>query len=117
MLPTNCGICCIEDVIESLTIDGLLDRANFARKTVKTGNKQNYVYYDESIRSHLREEKDIENRMLTALENREFTVYYQPKVNLATGKIGCAEALVRWQSQAGAIILRTASSLYSRENI
>ena len=104
MLPTNCGICCIEDVIESLTIDGLLDRANFARKTVKTGNKQNYVYYDESIRSHLREEKDIENRMLTALENREFTVYYQPKVNLATGKIGCAEALVRWQSQAGAII-------------
>lgn len=70
MLPTNCGICCIEDVIESLTIDGLLDRANFARKTVKTGNKQNYVYYDESIRSHLREEKDIENRMLTALATK-----------------------------------------------
>lgn len=70
-----------------------------------------------SIRSHLREEKDIENRMLTAPKT-EFTVYYQPKVDLATGKSdGCAEALVRWQSQAGAIILRTASFLYSRENM
>lgn len=42
--------------------------------------------------------------MLTALENREFTVYYQPKVDLATGKIGCAEVWSAWQSQAGAII-------------
>lgn len=104
LLPTNCGICCVEDVIEALKIDGLLDRANFARKTVKTGDRQNYAYYDESIRSHLWEEKNIENRMLTALENREFTVYYQPKVDLSTGKIGCAEALVRWQSQAGTVI-------------
>lgn len=104
MLPTNCGICCVEDVMEDIKIDVFLDRANFARKTVKTGDKQNYVYYDESIRSHLWEEKDIERRMLTALENREFTVYYQPKVDLATGKIACAEALVRWQSQTGTII-------------
>ena len=104
LLPTSCGICCVEDVVETLNIDGLLDRANFARKTVKTGANQNYAYYDESIRSHLWEEKDIENRMLTAIENREFTVYYQPKVDLATGKIGCSEALVRWQSQSGTII-------------
>lgn len=104
LLPTNCGICCVEDVIEVLKIDGLLDRANFARKTVKTGEKQNYAYYDESIRRHLWEEKHIESQMLSALKNREFTVYYQPKVNLSTGKIGCSEALVRWQSQAGTII-------------
>lgn len=104
ILPTNCGICCVEDVIENLKIDGLLDRANFARKTVKTGKKQNYAYYDESIRRNLREEKNIESQMLTALKNREFTVYYQPKVDLSTGKIGCSEALVRWQSQGGTII-------------
>ena len=104
LLPTNCGICCVEDVIELLKIDGLLDRANFARKTVKTGDRQNYVYYDESIRSHLWEEKAIENRMQSALEDREFTVYYQPKVDLALGKIGCAEALVRWKTPGGSII-------------
>ena len=104
LLPTCCGICCVEDVIEPLNIDGFLDRANFARKTVKTGENTNYTYYDESIRRHLWAEKDIESRMSAALENREFTVYYQPKVDLRTGRIGCAEALVRWRSQGGTII-------------
>ena len=103
-LPTCCGICCIEDVGETLAIDGLLDRANFARKTVKNGSGHNYVYYNESIRQRLREEKDVENRMLEALERQEFTVYYQPKVDLKTRRIGCAEALVRWRMQDGTMI-------------
>lgn len=103
-VPTCCGICCLEDVLEKLNIDGLLDRANFARKTVKNGTNQNYVYYNERIRSRLREEKDVESRMLSALDNREFTVFYQPKVELKSGRVTCAEALVRWQSKDGGII-------------
>ena len=103
-VPTCCGICCVEDVEEDLNIDGFLDRANFARKTVKNGTNLNYVYYDEGIRRRLRDEKDVEGRMLEALEKREFTVFYQPKVALKTEKVACAEALVRWQSQSGTII-------------
>lgn len=104
LLPTRCGICCVEDVVEDLRIDGFLDRANFARKAVKSDPNLNYVYYDESIRRRLWEQKDVENKMLDALDNREFTVFYQPKVDLHTGKMSCAEALVRWQSQGGSII-------------
>lgn len=37
LLPTCCGICCVEDVIEPLNIDGFLDRANFARKPSRPG--------------------------------------------------------------------------------
>lgn len=103
-VPTCCGICCVEDVMEDLSIDGFMDRANFARKTVKNGTNANYVYYDESIRNRLREEKDVEGRMLAALENQEFTVFYQPKVDLKTGKIASSESLVRWKSRNGAII-------------
>lgn len=44
-------------------------------------------------------DKMIENRMQTALDNQEFLVYLQPKVNIKTGKIACAEALVRWKSE------------------
>ena len=41
----------------------LLDRANFARKTVKNGTNPNYVYYNEKIRQRLWAEKRIENRI------------------------------------------------------
>ena len=102
-LPTCCGICCKEDVIEELKIGGLLDRANFARKTVKNGTNSNYVYYDESIRRKLRQEKNVESRMHDALEHHEFVVYYQPKVALKTETVECAEALVRWKTVDGMI--------------
>lgn len=103
-IATNCGICFLEDVVEDLKIEGYLDRANFARKTVKNGSNHNYVFYNESIRRHLWEEKNVEGQMHDALKNHEFLVYYQPKVELKTGKIGCSEALVRWQTSDGTII-------------
>ncbi|WP_455615072.1 putative bifunctional diguanylate cyclase/phosphodiesterase [Eisenbergiella sp.] len=103
-VATSCGICCLEDVNEDLKIEGYLDRANFARKTVKNGSNHNYVFYNENIRRHLWEEKNVEGRMHDALRNHEFLVYYQPKVELKTGKIGCSEALVRWQTSDGTII-------------
>ena len=103
-VSTCCGICCIEDVIEELNIEELLDRANFARKTVKNGTNPNYVFYNESIRNRLRKEKYVESQMSDALENREFKVFYQPKVDLKTDKIACSEALVRWQGKNGAVI-------------
>lgn len=103
-LGTYCGICCVEDVVEDLKIEGLLDRANFARKTVKTGSNPNYVYYDESIRSRLWKEKEIESGMLEALDNHEFQVFYQPKVDPNTGQTACAEALVRWCSGGGSVV-------------
>ena len=103
-LPVRCGICCLEDVGEQLTIEGLIDRANYARKWAKAGEGDKYRFYDEGIRSQLRAEKLIEHSMDKALSNHEFKVYYQPKVSLETNKIVCAEALVRWQKPDGSII-------------
>ncbi|MFQ9891222.1 MAG: EAL domain-containing protein [Streptococcus sp.] len=42
--------------------------------------------------------------MQTPLVNQEFLVYLQPKVNIKTGKIACAEALVRWKSEDRLIV-------------
>lgn len=103
-VSVQCGICYLEDLAEGLQIEGILDRANYARKTVKTGLNRKYAVYDESIRKQLRYEKSIENRMLKSLENEEFLVYFQPKVDLQTGLATQAEALVRWQTDEGLII-------------
>lgn len=103
-VSVQCGICYLVDLAEDLQIEGILDRANYARKTVKTGLNRKYAVYDESIRKQLRYEKSIENRMLKSLENEEFLVYFQPKVDLQTGMATQAEALVRWQTDEGLII-------------
>lgn len=103
-VSVQCGICYLNDLEEDLQIEEILDRANYARKTVKTGLHRKYAIYDESIRKQLRYEKSIENSMLKALENEEFLVYYQPKVDLKTGLATQAEALVRWQTDDNLII-------------
>lgn len=103
-LPVCCGICCLEDAPGDLVIDNILDRANFARKTVKNGAHAKYAFYDESIRDNLLEEKGLVSQMQEALNDGEFIVYYQPKVDLRTGAIACAEALVRWKKPDGRII-------------
>lgn len=105
-LSICCGICCLEDVDEKLNLNELLNRANFARKMVKNGHElNNYCFYDESIRQHLLEEKSIESGMEEALNSHLFEVYYQPKVCVQTGEIAGAEALVRWRTKKGTLLL------------
>ncbi|MEG1107723.1 MAG: bifunctional diguanylate cyclase/phosphodiesterase [Oscillospiraceae bacterium] len=103
-IRTSCGICCYEDVMEELKISDLIERANFARKTAKQDSTENYAFYNESIRQKMLAEKSIENHMQAALENGGFQFYLQPKVNLESGKITCAEALSRWIEEDGSII-------------
>lgn len=98
------GICCREDIGEQMQIMELAERANFARKLAKASSGTSYVFYDESIRERMLSEKDIENNMQSALESGEFIVYLQPKVNIATGKIAAAEALVRWRMESGELM-------------
>lgn len=98
MITVACGLCCVEDVVEKLDTEGLLDRANYAQKTVKNNPGIHYAFYNENIRERMRGENEIKNRMGEALANREFIVYYQPKVGLVSGRIEGAEALVRWQT-------------------
>lgn len=98
------GICCIEDVNEKLNIDDLINRANFAQKTVKNKPGTKYAFYNGNIRKKMIEENTIKSRIHEALNRREFVVYFQPKVNLHNQKIDCAEALVRWMTPDKCVI-------------
>lgn len=98
------GICCVEDVPPSIEIDSIMDRANFAQKTVKGQEERHYAFYTDSIREQMVEEINLQSSFNDAIENKEFVVYYQPKMNLSTGSFDSAEALVRWQPKNGRII-------------
>lgn len=103
-ISISAGICCREDTNEQLSISDLIERANFARKLAKSDSRSNYIIYDESIRERMLSEKDIENKMHVALENGEFIIYLQPKVDIAQNKVISAEALVRWSTAAGQLL-------------
>lgn len=74
----------------------LIDRANITRKTLKNSHKSTYSIYNDELHSRITREKSIEHKMRSALINKEFIVYLQPKINLSNRKISGAEALVRW---------------------
>lgn len=94
------GICFVED---DKVFSSVLDKANLAKKTKKGYHKSICVVYDDEFKSQMEKEKEIERQMLEALKNREFIVYYQPKINLVNHEIIGAEALVRWKTSAGVI--------------
>ena len=80
------------------TIQDLIGQATFARKSIQDDALHSYAIFDSRLSAKSEEVHYIESHMEKALENREFFVMYQPKIDLSTEKVIGAEALVRWQN-------------------
>ena len=94
----SAGVYQIVDI--SVSIIQIKDRANIAREklTIETEDVMySCGFYDEADRAQLQKEEILKNKMGDALKNLDFKVYFQPKVDISTGKIVAAEALVRWK--------------------
>jgi len=62
--------------------------------TKKAGER--YLFYAPSMNAHVAKKLGIENRLREALARKQFVLYYQPKINLTTGRVEGLEALIRW---------------------
>ena len=80
----------------SLTVQQMIDYAALAAKTIKGIIGPAYIKYDDKMRNELALEQNYISSFDSALKNREFIVYFQPKYDIIMGKIVGAEALVRW---------------------
>lgn len=88
------GVYTVED--RDMSVDLMCDRANLALRTVKGNSNRSYAVYNDELHQVVLSEQQITNSMEEALLQRQFEVYYQPVVDLKTGEVVSAEALVRW---------------------
>ena len=74
----------------------LIKNADTAMYQAKEKGRNNYQFFKSGMNVRAVERQIIETHLRHALERREFVLHYQPKVNLASGAITGAEALLRW---------------------
>lgn len=77
--------------------DVLLKNADIAMYRAKATGGGCYHYFTPDMTEHAVKRMKIYNNLQHALENEEFVVYYQPRINLNDGSVSGMEALIRWQ--------------------
>lgn len=100
-IKPSIGIYLVSD--RSMPIDAMSDMALIAQATVKNQIHSYYAFYNEELKNKIIHNKEMEDRMESALIQHEFCAYYQPKYDAKTKEIVGAEALVRWITEDGVI--------------
>jgi diguanylate cyclase (GGDEF)-like protein/PAS domain S-box-containing protein len=80
-------------------VDGdlLMRHADQAMYAAKESGKNRYQFFDMVQDDAIKEQRESLEAIRNALDNNQFVLYYQPKVNMRTGTVTGVEALIRWQ--------------------
>lgn len=101
-ISLNFGIYPVED--RTVPIAKMLDFAAIAKKHVKENDNTFIWVFDETLRNRYINEAQMVSRFQSAIANKEFVAYYQPKVEAANKTVVGAEALVRWRREDGSLV-------------
>jgi len=82
----------------------LMDHADAALYQAKDAGRGCFAYFSEDLTIAARERIALESRLRRAIEQQDLRVFYQPQVDIASGRIVGAEALVRWQDPVEGLI-------------
>jgi EAL domain-containing protein (putative c-di-GMP-specific phosphodiesterase class I) len=83
----------------------LIKNADTAMYQAKANGRQSFQFFKPAMNVRAVERQSIEENLRRAIERQEFVLHYQPKINLRTGLITGAEALIRWIHPTRGLVL------------
>ncbi|MEM8776846.1 MAG: EAL domain-containing protein [Pseudomonadota bacterium] len=86
-------------------LETVLRKADIALYNSKKDGRGWYKIYDDEMGRAAQDRQQTENEIKLALDRREFILHYQPRIDLASGKIAAFEGLVRWQHQERGLVM------------
>jgi len=82
----------------------LLRNADSAMYKAKELGRNSFEYFAAEMNTHAMQRLDLLNSLRHAVANKEFVLHYQPKIDLASGRLVGAEALLRWHSPSRGMV-------------
>lgn len=96
MVSASVGVFIIPDNFVYSDPGDIIDKIISASTAARTRGKEDIVFFSEAMITMKQKMMRIQQLFPVALENEEFRVFYQPKINIKTGQLVGAEALCRW---------------------
>lgn len=97
LVSVSIGIACVPN--DGDIADILLSNADSAMYQAKEAGKNTYRFFEENLNKHAAERMKLIEQLLGALQNNEFSLQFQPIVDLIDDRIIGAEALIRWENK------------------
>lgn len=86
------------------SVDTIMQNADLAMYHAKNNGRNNFHFFKEEMNQRVLRRLFVINGLRQALKKQEFELYYQPKFNLASGKISGMQALIRWNDPKRGIV-------------
>ncbi len=86
-------------------VETLLKNADAAMYRAKAQGRNNFQFYTAEMNRLVNERLSLEQSLRRALQRNELLLYYQPRINLVTGAVDGAEALLRWNHPEQGLML------------